>query len=204
MVKQIRLAGMQGLYAKTAWFEQVPGFFDEPMKALRMEVLAALESQTDYTYTIKVLNALDYGSYQSRDRVTIIMVRKDVGVPSFPDSIPIDLNQVSVKAVLPHIHAFRYGKNGTPKCAHNNVINTMTASGDNLLVFDGARWRKVNIIERQQLSHLYGYDLNGLSESDRVRLMGNMVQIPFAAAIMQHIQDEILDPYYATGFSLAA
>ncbi|MCB0540193.1 MAG: DNA cytosine methyltransferase [Bacteroidetes bacterium] len=196
MVKQIRLAGMQGLRAKTAWFEQVPGFFDEPMKALRMEVLAALESQTDYTYSIRVLNALDYGSYQSRDRVTIIMVRKDVGVPSFPDPIPIDLSVVSVKAVLPHITAFRYKKDGIPKLAGRNVINTMTASGDNLMVFDGKRWRKINVEERQILSHLKGYNLSMFSEKDRIRLMGNMVQIPFAEAITGHIKSEILLPYY--------
>ncbi len=196
MVKQIRLAGMQGLRAKTAWFEQVPGFFDEPMKAHRMKVIAALESQTDYTYSIRVLNALDYDSYQSRDRVTIIMVRKDVGVPSFPEPIPIDLSVVSVNSVLPYIIAFRYGRYGTPKLAKGNVINTMTASGDNLMVFDGKSWRKINVEERQILSHLKGYDLSIFEDEDRVRLMGNMVQIPFAEAITGHIRSEILLPYY--------
>jgi DNA (cytosine-5)-methyltransferase 1 len=33
MMKQIRIAGMQGLGAKTAWFEQVPGFLDKPMRS---------------------------------------------------------------------------------------------------------------------------------------------------------------------------
>lgn len=196
MVKQIRIAGTDGLRAKTAWFEQVPGFLDEPMKALRMEVLAALEAQTDYTYSLKVLNALDYGSYQSRDRVTIIMVRKDVGIPSFPEPIRINLEKQSVGVVLPHIVAFKYGKHGTPKLAINNVINTMTASGDGLFVFDGNKWRPIHVDERQVLSHLEGCDLSIFNEKDRVRLMGNMVQIPFAEAIMAHIRDAILLPYY--------
>jgi len=192
MLRQIRIAGMQGLGAKTAWFEQVPGFLDKPMRTFRNEVLAVLDSQTEYNYEIKVLNALDYGSFQSRDRVTIIMVRKDVGMPSFPERQPIDLNKQALGSVLPYIKSFRYVKNQTPKTAHNNVINTMTASGDGLLLFDGKIWRGVNTIERQKLSHLEGYDLSIFTEAQATKLMGNMVQIPFAEAIMKHIRQEIL------------
>lgn len=192
MMRQIRIAGMQGLGAKTAWFEQVPGFLDKPMRTFRNEVLAVLNSQTDYTYELRVLNALDYGSFQSRDRVTIIMVRKDIGEPSFPTPQPIDLNKQALGAVLPYIKAFRYTKNNTPKTAHDNVINTMTASGDGLQLFDGKLWRGVNTIERQKLSHLEGYNLSAFKESQCTKLMGNMVQIPFAEAIMRHIRTEIL------------
>ena len=192
MMKQIRVAGMQGLGAKVAWFEQVPGFFDEPMKALRRDVLAVLDSQTDYHYEIRVLNALDYGAYQSRDRVTIIMVRKDVGEPSFPEPQPIYLSNCSLGAVLPYIKAFDYAKNLTPKTAHDNVINTMTASGDGLTLFDGVDWRPISVKERIKLSHLEGYDLSIFSEPDQIRLMGNMVQIPFAEAITRHIRSHIL------------
>ena len=192
MLRQIRVAGMQGLGAKVAWFEQVPGFLDRPMRSLRNEVLAVLDSQTDYTYEMRVLNALDYGSFQSRDRVTIIMVRKDVGIPSFPEPQLIDLNKSSLQAVLPYIQAFRYAKNQTAKTAHDNVINTMTASGDGLLLFDGKEWRKINAEERQILSHLEGYDLGAFKDSEKTKLMGNMVQIPFAEAIMRHIRLNIL------------
>jgi len=192
MLRQIRIAGMQGLGAKTAWFEQVPGFLDKPMRALRNEVLAVLDSQTDYNYELRVLNALDYGSFQSRDRVTIIMVRKDVGEPSMPAPQPIDLAKQALGAVLPYIQSFRYVKNQTPKTAHNNFINTMTASGDGLQLFDGKTWRGVNTIERQKLSHLEGYDLSNFTEAQCTKLMGNMVQIPFAEAIMRHIRQNIL------------
>ncbi len=192
MHKQIRLAGMQGLGAKTAWFEQVPGFLDKPMRALRNEVLAVLDSQTDYNYELQVLNALDYGSFQSRDRVTIIMVRKDVGEPSLPKPQPINLSKQALGAVLPYIEAFRYVKNLTPKTAYNNYINTMTASGDGLQVFDGKTWRGVTSVERQKLSHLEGYDLSAFTDAECTRLMGNMVQIPFAEAIMRHIRLNIL------------
>ncbi len=192
MMKQIRVAGMQGLGAKVAWFEQVPGFFDEPMKALRRDVLAVLDSQTEYRYEIKVLNALDYGAYQSRDRVTIIMVRKDVGLPGFPEPQPVYLSKCSLRSVLPHIHAFKYDKNQSAKTAHDNYINTMTASGDGLKVFDGIEWRPINVQERIILSHLEGYDLSIFSEADQVMLMGNMVQIPFAEAITTYIREHIL------------
>ena len=192
MLRQIRIAGMQGLGARTAWFEQVPGFLDKPMRTFRNEVLAVLDSQIEYNYELRVLNALDYGSFQSRDRITIIMVRKDVGDPSFPVPQPIDLNKQALGAVLPYIKAFRYVKNQTPKTAHDNVINTMTASGDGLQLFDGKTWRAVNTAERQKLSHLEGYDLSIFTEAQATKLMGNMVQIPFAEAIMKHIRQEIL------------
>ena len=192
MEKQIRLAGMQGLYAKTAWFEQVPGFFDEPMKALRMEILAALKRETDYHFEIRVLNALDYGSYQSRNRVTIIMVRKDVGEVSFPEPQPIFLSELSLQAALPYVTAFKYGIHGTPKAADKNVINTMTANDEGLMVFDKFGWRKINVQERKILSHLEGYDISNFDEIDQIRLMGNMVQIPFAEAILYNIKTNIL------------
>ena len=192
MLRQIRIAGMQGLGARTAWFEQVPGFLDKSMTTFRNEVLAVLDSQTDYNYDLKVLNALDYGSFQSRDRVTIIMVRKDVGDPSFPVPQPRDLSKQALGAVLPYIKSFRYVKNQTPKTAHDNCINTMTAAGDGLQVFDGLTWRGVTKIERQKLSHLEGYDLSIFTDTEATRLMGNMVQIPFAEAIMKHIRHQIL------------
>jgi site-specific DNA-cytosine methylase len=192
MMKQIRVAGMQGLNAKTAWFEQVPGFFDEPMREFRNEVLSVLESQTDYYYEIRVLNALNYGAYQSRDRVTIIMVRKDVGVPSFPEPQPVYLSKQSLQAVLPYVQLFKYPRNFSPKTAHDNVINTMTASSDGLKVYDGKIWRDVTVQERLVLSHLEGYDLSIFTEDDQIRLMGNMVQIPFAEAITRHILYHIL------------
>lgn len=192
MLRQIRIAGMQGLGAKTAWFEQVPGFLDKPMRPFRNEVFAVLDSQTDYNYELRVLNALDYGSFQSRDRVTIIMVRKDVGEPSMPAPQPIDLSKQALGAVLPYIQAFRYVKNQTPKTARHNYINTMTAAGDGLQLFDGKTWRGVNTVERQKLSHLEGYDLSEFTETEATRLMGNMVQIPFAEAIMKHIRLNIL------------
>ena len=192
MLRQIRIAGMQGLGAKTAWFEQVPGFLDNSMTTFRNEVFAVLDSQTDYTYELRVLNAMNFGSFQSRDRVTIIMVRKDVGIPSLPKPQPIDLSKQALGAVLPYINAFRYEKNQTPKTAHDNIINTMTASGDGLQLFDGKNWRGVNTTERLKLSHLEGYDLSNFTEQECTRLMGNMVQIPFAEAIMRHIHQEIL------------
>lgn len=192
MMKQIRVAGMQGLGAKVAWFEQVPGFFDKPMEKLRREVLNVLDSQEDYYYDIKVLNALEYGSYQSRDRVTIIMVRKDVGLPSFPPPQPVYLSKCSLQSALPYIQAFKYGKNKLPRSAKDNYINTMTASGDGLIVYDGIQWRPINVRERLILSHLEGYDLSIFKEREQVKLMGNMVQIPFAEAISQHVRIHIL------------
>ena len=192
MLRQIRIAGMQGLGAKTAWFEQVPGFLDKSMRTFRNEVLAVLDSQTDYNYELRVLNAVNFGSFQSRNRVTIVMVRKDVGEPSLPAPQAIDLSKQALGAVLPYIQAFRYVTNLTPKTAHDNVINTMTASGDGLQLFDGKTWRGVNTVERQKLSHLEGYDLSIFTEAQCTKLMGNMVQIPFAEAIMRHIRLNIL------------
>ena len=76
------------------------------------------------------------------------------------------------------------------------------------MVYDKYGWRKINVHERKILSHLEGYDISQFDELDQVRLMGNMVQIPFAEAILHHIKTNILGygnaSLYGNQYKLAA
>ena len=68
----------------------------------------------------------------------------------------------------------------------------MTANDEGLMVLDQNGWRKVSVGERQILSFLEAYDMSNYKEKEQVKLMGNMVQIPFAEAILRHIKTNIL------------
>jgi hypothetical protein len=74
----------------------------------------------------------------------------------------------------------------------------MTATGAVYFLDNGIK-RPINLEERLLLSHLEGYDLNAfltdgkpIPADAKVRLLGNMVQIPFAQAMLEHVRKVIL------------
>jgi site-specific DNA-cytosine methylase len=193
MHTQIRLAGMDGFQSKVAWFEQVDSFMDKPMRKLRREVIARLRAQSDYYFDMKVLNSADHKGTQSRNRTTIIMVRKDIGEPSFPSPQVIDYSKVSVNSLLPTIRAFRADSKKPGKSAYNNLCCTLTASGSEEVMEIGQEiFRKMTNEERTILSDMVGVNLQGIKEDAKKRLLGNMVQPAFAEAICRHIREQIL------------
>lgn len=191
MIKQIRLA-CRDIKAKVLCLEQVPGFFDRQMLSARMEVFAALNAQTDYTWSIKVLNSVDYGANQSRLRLIVIMVRKDVGVPSFPEPQPMDVQSICLSSLLPGITEFRMDSD-KPKFydATKHPIRTLTATGGEL-VKDVNGWRALTSAEKIKICHMEDFDFTGFSDKEVTKLLGNMVQIPFAEALAKHVIDNIL------------
>jgi site-specific DNA-cytosine methylase len=192
MHTQTRLACGDGFNTKVAWFEQVPGFMDNQMTKLRREVEARLRAQSDYYYDIKVLDAADYGATQSRKRVTIIMVRKDIGEPSFPKKQQVDYSKVSVHNLLPDIVEFRQNNRKPGKSSYDTLCCTLVATGQEEVREAGNPWRKMTNHERMILSGIASINLDGISETKKKRLFGNMVQPAFAEAICRHIREQIL------------
>lgn len=192
MHTQIRMACETGFHSKTAWFEQVAAFMDKSMKKLRREVEARLRAQTDYYYDMRVDNAADFGATQSRKRVTILMIRKDVGEPSFPTIQPIDYSKVSVHALLPYIIEFRPNDKKPGKSSYNTLCCTLVATGQEEVREMGKPWRRMTNDERMILSGMQGYTLHGMPEGKKKRLYGNMVQPAFAEAICRHVREQIL------------
>lgn len=80
--EQIRL--IKGLNPKIFVVENVPGMVGGKMKKNWEDIKQELFS-LEYFVKIKIMNAVNYGVPQTRKRVIIIGVRKDIGVkPSFP------------------------------------------------------------------------------------------------------------------------
>lgn len=174
--------------------EQVPDLLSGKFRHIWNRVRIVLNLMTDYRWGYLIMNAKMYGSRQSRERLIIIAVRRDLGVPlTFPKGKKPDLSKVSVNNLLPHIFHFSPGQyQDKIKSAKKNVFCTMTATGSEFVFeFDGKR-RKPTIKERQVLTELEGLNLEGIAEGNQKTLLGNMVQISFAEALFRHIRTHML------------
>ncbi len=179
---------------KVGLIEQVPDLISSKFRVTWNMVMSTLNSMVDYVWDYKVMNAMNYGARQSRKRLIIMLVRRDLGIhPSFPNPTTPDLAKVAVQSLLPDVYHFSPGQFGDEiKCARSNIFCTMTASGsEKFYGLDGKR-RELTIIERLTLTELTGLRLNGISLTHQKRLLGNMVQVSFAEALFKHIRKTIL------------
>ena len=177
---------------KTVWIEQVPPFMSKQMRPFRDLVYHTMDKMTDYHWDVQTLNAENFGANQSRDRVTIIMVRKDLQVlPSFPVPKPVDLSKQSAYATI-GAELYRAGQfNHPPQNAKTKVFGTMSGS-DSEEIYKNDRWNKLTIRERQILTDMLGCDFSTWCPTRTRDALGNMVMPQFAEAIMKHILHEIL------------
>lgn len=179
---------------KVGLIEQVRDLLGWRFFSVWSEVKVTLNTMTDYYWDYRIMDASEYGARQKRERMIIMLVRKDLGVPvSFPAPTQADLNKVAVGKLLPHIHFFSPGQYGDDiKTAEDNIFCTMTASGsEKAYEIDGMK-RDFTIPERLVLTELEGHLLNGISKTSAKRLMGNMVQISLAEHLFKHIREHII------------
>ena len=202
MLDQLRIAN--DLQVKVALFEQVPGFLHDRIKDFRLEFTGMLDKMDKYTYIRKELNAMKFGAGQDRNRVIFMLVRKDIGLASFPPKHKEVNKAYHLDRLFPQYHYFKEaGSKGEPKETRNTFFNTMTASGNYYFYNKDGEQSRMTIDEKLKVSKLEGYDLSCLderdengkrlfSESDKGKLIGNMVQIDFAKALTEHIRINIL------------
>jgi site-specific DNA-cytosine methylase len=179
---------------KVGLIEQVPNLLSHEYRHLWMEIELTLNRMTDYVWGFKIMNAVHHGARQSRKRLIIMLVRRNLGVPvSFPTPAAPDLSKVSVNALLPDVYHFSPGQFlDNIKCAKSNVFCTMTSTGSEYLYgIDGKR-RQLTVNERLMLSELEGLILEGIPMTSQKTLVGNMVQISLAEALFRHIREHIL------------
>lgn len=179
---------------KVAMIEQVPTLITCEFIEMWNLIKLRLNCLTDYRWDYKVMNAKYYGARQSRERLIIMLVRRDLGVaPSFPLPQEPDLNKVSVHKLLPHVYHHSPGQfmDGI-KNSRENIFCTMTATGSEYLYgLNGKRWN-ATVRERLILSELEGLNLKGIGLTASKKLIGNMVQVSFAEALFKHIKTHIL------------
>jgi len=183
---------------KVGVFENVLGFLNQDMGDFRAELAAVLSRiENEYYVESAILNAKDFSSRQDRERFITMVVRKDLGTrPSFPDPVPVNPANY-LHELFPSVTHY-FGEYGGMISTYRKHFSTMTASGSVYFLDDG-RKRPITLHERLVLSHLEGYDLNAsladgktISVKDKVRLLGNMVQIPFAYRLLEHVRKVIL------------
>ncbi|PQJ09600.1 hypothetical protein CJD36_016810 [Flavipsychrobacter stenotrophus] len=177
---------------KTVFIEQVPRFMSDEMRPFRDMVYSKMNKMTGYDWDIRVLNAENFGAFQSRDRVTIIGVRKDLKVkPSFPLLQPVDFSKQSAFATV-GAEFYRSGQfKQRPQDGITKVFGTMTG-GDSEEIYKNDRWQKLTIQERLILTDMTNYDFSTWGSARTRDALGNMVMPQFAEAIMKHIHYEIL------------
>lgn len=171
----------------TAWMEQVPAIFDNSMAPLRTQLEFKLRSMIEYDWDWVVLNAKEYGCFQARERLTLILIHKSLGKKvSFPEPLQLDLSTQSAFSVL-GAEQFRVCQfQSPPRNAHIKPFGTLTSS--EYEVFINERWHKMTIAQRLKLAHMVGMGLEDVfSESILKILLGMMVLPPFAEAVMTHI-----------------
>lgn len=179
---------------KVGLIEQVPNILSEKFKHIWARVKLTLNRMTDYWWDCKIINAKHHGARQDRERLIIMLVRKDLNVrPSFPIETEPDMCKVAVQSLLPHVYSFSPGQFADGiKSAKDNVFCTMTATGSEYFYgLDGKR-RKPKMAERLVLTELEGLKLTGIPETSQKTLVGNMVQISLAEALFNHIKTHIL------------
>ncbi|RZL20464.1 MAG: hypothetical protein EOO89_00040 [Pedobacter sp.] len=180
---------------KVGLIEQVPDLKSWNYFKLWSEVKITLNRMTDYIWDYKVMDAANYGARQSRRRLIIMLVRKDLGVPvSFPEPMPVDLDKVTVKKLLPEIHFFSPGQYADDiKRADENIFCTMTATGSEKAYGVDGKAKDFKMSERLVLTELEGVILKGVPVTWQKKLVGNMVQISLAECLFNHIRSHILE-----------
>ncbi len=177
---------------KVALMEQVPPILSTKFEWVLADILAVIESWGNYYVKYKILNAIDYGSKQSRKRAIFMLVRKDVGTrPSFPEPIPYNVEDVNVRALFNDVDFYKVHDRGIHKHSSIKPFCTLTANGNYSFVRNGIT-TKMTIEEKKKVSDLCDLNLDGISYKDASILLGNMVQIHFAEALFNHIKKHIL------------
>lgn len=177
---------------KVALIEQVPASLGQRMKPLLDGILAVIESWGNYYVRYEKMNALDYGSKQDRTRTIFMLVRKDIGVrPSFPKPIPYNKEDVSVKALFDDVDFWSVADFGGKIQHASKPFPTLTARG-HFSFFRNGKQMPVTIKEKQTACDLEDLLFGDISYPDASILLGNMVQVNFAAALFNHIREIIL------------
>jgi len=179
---------------KVGLIEQVPDLLSPKFGHIWARIKLTLNTMKDYVWDYKIMNAKDHGARQSRKRLIIMLVRRDLGVNvSFPKETEMDLSKVAVKSLLPHVYSYSPGQyKDDIKDASKNIFCTMTATGSECFYGLDGRRRKPKMWERLVLTELEGLNLKGISQTHQKKLVGNMVQVSLAEALFRHIKKHIL------------
>ena len=176
---------------KVAIAENVKNLTSKNMKGIFDIVLNSLD-EAGYNCYWKVMNAADYGIPQSRERVIIVSIRKDIdnGSFQFPDPIPLtcclaDMLEDNVP------EAFYLSEDKTRSViSHNDKHPGHIADrgGREVKIEDNGRYRKLTPKEYFRLMGFTDSDYevlasNGISKTQIYKMAGNSI----AVTMLEHL-----------------
>lgn len=192
---------------KVAIIEDVEGLLDTIMQPLLSLFIARCRSLTDYNFSYKILNANDYGVPQSRKRFVAMLVRKDVGVPVFPEPTTKNYEALYLNRLFPNVIGFDAG--GTRKkilsesgeqigkrnkWSHaNQPCGTLTATGGEKFFDINEGVRDIKRDERIVICGAQGMNFEGITDRELGFVSGNGIMPPFMEAICNKIAETYFD-----------
>jgi len=186
------IGGDTGFRPKVAIIENVFNLANPNMSPLLAVLLNLCDGLTDYHYEFGIFNALDFKVGQPRRRILIQFVRKDVGMPVWPEYTTMDYSSLNLNAILPYVVGFRIGKNGKLKPA-SHPINTITTGGGIWLKLVDGTERQMTVAEGKLLSTIPAwFNLEGIKRSEAFLLMGNAIMPDFIQAFVEKIRAGLL------------
>jgi site-specific DNA-cytosine methylase len=182
---------------KVAIIENVEGILDDVMKPLLSLFISKCKALTDYNFEYRILNANEFGVPQRRKRFIAMLVRKDVGMPIFPEPTTKDYEALYINRLFPNLIGIDAG--GTRKkilsdsgdqigkrnkWTHTNQpCPTLTATGGELIldILDGVR--EMNRHERIAFCGTQGMNFEGITDKALRFVSGNGIMPPLMEAI---------------------
>jgi DNA (cytosine-5)-methyltransferase 1 len=185
--------------------ENVAGLIKGKMVHRFNHILRLIE-KAGYIYAYKILHAVEYGVPQLRDRVFIIGVRKDLGIPPiFPIPQKFDHTKFAIKNYVDDIDFFSSGQFANDIFTKDDICRTITATAS-LTFYKSGEERKPRIKEIKRLcSFPEDYKLwsredginsqNGLeyNYNQKYKALGNSVPPKLMEAVARTVITEILD-----------
>jgi len=190
---------------KVAIIENVDSLLDDIMKPLLELLLAKCQALTDYNFEFRILNANDYGVPQSRKRFVLILVRKDIGVPVFPEPTTTDYEALYLNRLFPDVIGFDAG--GIRKKLYskttgevigiqnkwkhtNQTCGTLTATAGEKFKDIKTGIRNIRPDERLIICGAQEMNFEGINPRDVDFVTGNGIMPPFMEAICENLANK--------------
>lgn len=179
------------LLPKVILFENVPGMTYSKMKVTFGFIAGFFKKlEEHYHVSMIILNSEDFGDPQSRDRVFIQCVRKDIGEAMWPLPLPKSEHK-TIGDVLPGVNYLVNVNYGERRYQSNQAAPTVTGHAAILLGYDGYE-RKA---KAEDLAPLMGlkpdFKLIG-NEAEKLLGVGNGVPVGMMSAILRTVKHDVL------------
>lgn len=180
------------LQPRVVIYENVTGLTRKNMAVLLGMFWAFLQrAAVGYNIDAMILNSWLYGDPQLRDRVFFMCVKKEIGVPVWPETIPLHQRKY-IRDVIPDSE-YLYSRNYGPKVYYNYSPAPTIVAHPDLQVYDGFTQRPVTPREYAGLMGLpdsFILDV-GIGVALQAKVLGNgvpwNVMRKIAATVRRHI-----------------